>query len=46
MREAQDDRGSAVSAANFEGDDVNPLIEEHRGKLPMSDQIITFDPPR
>ena len=30
----------------FEGDDVSELIEQHRDELPMSDQIITFDPPR
>ena len=29
----------------LEGDDVSALIEEHRHALPMSDQIITFDPP-
>jgi len=28
------------------GDDVSELIEEHRDALPMSDQIITFDPPK
>ena len=27
------------------GDDVNALIEQHRGELPMSDQLLTFDPP-
>ena len=27
------------------GDDVSDLISEHRHALPMSDQIITFDPP-
>ncbi len=27
------------------GDDVNALIEQHRDQLPMSDQILTFDPP-
>lgn len=27
------------------GDDVTDLIAEHRDALPMSDQIITFDPP-
>ncbi len=30
----------------LEGDDVSELIEKHRGDLPMSDQIITFDPPK
>ena len=30
----------------LEGDDVSDLIEQHRDSLPMSDQIITFDPPR
>jgi cytochrome P450 len=29
----------------LEGDDVSALIEEHRDSLPLSDQIITFDPP-
>ncbi|MGF7238683.1 MAG: cytochrome P450, partial [Frankia sp.] len=29
----------------LEGDDVSALIELHRDKLPMSDQITTFDPP-
>src|SRR4051812_41527337 len=29
----------------LEGDDVSELIERHRDELPMSDQIITFDPP-
>ena len=29
----------------LEGDDVSALIEQHRGQLPMSDQILTFDPP-
>jgi cytochrome P450 len=29
----------------LEGDDVSVLIEQHRGELPMGDQIITFDPP-
>ena len=29
----------------LEGDDVTELIEEHRGALPMSDQMLTFDPP-
>ena len=27
------------------GDDVNALIEQHRDALPMSDQLLTFDPP-
>ncbi|HEY4397667.1 MAG TPA: cytochrome P450 [Acidimicrobiia bacterium] len=30
----------------LEGDDVSPLIEQHRDELPMSDQITTFDPPK
>ena len=30
----------------LEGDDVSDLIEQHRDELPMSDQIITFDPPK
>jgi cytochrome P450 len=29
----------------LEGDDVSELVEQYRDKLPMSDQIITFDPP-
>ena len=29
----------------LEGDDVSALIEQHRDALPMSDQILTFDPP-
>jgi cytochrome P450 len=29
----------------LEGDDVNALIEAHRHELPMSDQMLTFDPP-
>ncbi|MCU1458220.1 MAG: cytochrome, partial [Actinomycetia bacterium] len=29
----------------LEGDDVNLLIEQHRDELPMSDQMLTFDPP-
>ena len=29
----------------LEGDDVNTLIEDHRDALPMSDQLLTFDPP-
>ena len=29
----------------LEGDDVSDLIEAHRGELPMSDQMLTFDPP-
>jgi cytochrome P450 len=27
------------------GDDVSELIEQHRDEIPMSDQIITLDPP-
>ena len=30
----------------LEGDDVSELIEQHRDELPMSDQVITFDPPK
>jgi cytochrome P450 family 150 subfamily A5 len=30
----------------LEGDDVNTLIDTHRDALPMSDQILTFDPPK
>ena len=29
----------------LEGDDVSALIEQHRDQLPMSDQLLTFDPP-
>jgi len=29
----------------LEGDDVRELVERHRGELPFSDQILTFDPP-
>ena len=29
----------------LEGDDVSELIEAHRDAIPMSDQIITLDPP-
>jgi cytochrome P450 len=29
----------------LEGDDVSALIEQYRDQLPMSDQILTFDPP-
>jgi cytochrome P450 len=29
----------------LEGDDVSELIERHRDKLPMSDQLTTMDPP-
>lgn len=28
------------------GDDVSDLIEQYRDELPMSDQVITFDPPK
>jgi cytochrome P450 family 150 subfamily A5 len=30
----------------LEGDDVSPLIEQYRDRLPMADQVITFDPPK
>jgi cytochrome P450 len=29
----------------LEGDDISALIDEHRDKLPMSDQLPTMDPP-
>ena len=29
----------------LEGDDVSALIEQYRDQLPMSDQLLTFDPP-
>lgn len=28
-----------------EGDDINAFIDQHRDELPMSDQLLTFDPP-
>ena len=30
----------------LEGDDLTDLIEEHRGDLPFTDQLPSFDPPR
>ena len=30
----------------FSGDDVTNIVEQHRDAAPMSDQIITFDPPK
>jgi cytochrome P450 family 150 subfamily A5 len=30
----------------LQGDDVSDLIEQYRDQLPMSDQVITFDPPK
>jgi cytochrome P450 family 150 subfamily A5 len=30
----------------LQGDDVSELIEQYRDQLPMSDQVITFDPPK
>ena len=30
----------------LEGDDITDLIEEHRGALPFTDQLPSFDPPR
>ena len=30
----------------LQGDDVSDVIEQYRDRLPMSDQIITFDPPK
>jgi len=30
----------------LEGDDVSAVIERHRDRLPFSDQLPTFDPPR
>jgi cytochrome P450 len=30
----------------LEGDDVTDLIEQYRDQLPLSDQIIVFDPPK
>lgn len=28
------------------GDDISEIIERHRDKLPLSDQLVTFDPPK
>jgi cytochrome P450 family 150 subfamily A5 len=30
----------------LEGDDITPIIEEHRDELPFSDQLPSFDPPK
>jgi cytochrome P450 len=30
----------------LEGDDVSDLIEKHRGELPLSELLVTFDPPK
>jgi cytochrome P450 family 150 subfamily A5 len=30
----------------IEGDDISPVIEQHRDELPFSDQLPTFDPPK
>lgn len=30
----------------LEGDDVSEQVEQYRDQLPMSDQLITFDPPK
>jgi cytochrome P450 len=30
----------------LEGDDISGIIEQHREKLPFSDQLPTFDPPK
>lgn len=30
----------------LEGDDISGIIEEHRGALPFTDQLPSFDPPR
>jgi cytochrome P450 len=30
----------------FEGDDISQIIEQYRDRLPFSDQLPTFDPPR
>jgi cytochrome P450 len=39
--------GPALSfQAEMTGDDVTDAVERHRDELPMSDQIITFDPPK
>lgn len=29
-----------------EGDDITDLVEQYRDRLPQSDQIVTFDPPK
>jgi cytochrome P450 len=30
----------------IEGEDISPIIEEHRDELPFSDQLPSFDPPK
>lgn len=30
----------------LEGDDIGPIIEKYRDQLPLSDQLVTFDPPK
>jgi cytochrome P450 len=30
----------------LEGDDIGPIIEQYRDRLPFSDQLPTFDPPK
>lgn len=30
----------------LEGDDVTAIIEKHRDLMPLSDQLVTFDPPK
>jgi cytochrome P450 len=32
--------------AKLEGDDVSALIEKHRSELPLSELLVTFDPPK
>ena len=30
----------------LEGDDISAIIEQYRDQLPLSDQLVTFDPPK
>ncbi|MET0287497.1 MAG: cytochrome P450, partial [Polyangiales bacterium] len=30
----------------LEGEDITPIIEKYRDTLPLSDQLVTFDPPK
>jgi cytochrome P450 len=30
----------------LEGDDISDIIEKYRDRLPLSDQLVTFDPPK
>jgi cytochrome P450 len=33
-------------SAPLEGEDISPIIEQHRDELPFSDQLPSFDPPK